>query len=71
MNKTVEKYIWTRDGKTAKIIDNVFEIYRSDDFDETRDRFYRLGNEVRVSLSLEDADTVRADDYHQVKRSSV
>jgi hypothetical protein len=55
------KYVWTRLGKETKveIIDNVMKVYSRKDFDPEVDKFYQLGSEVKVKLTIESVPSKR------------
>ena len=50
------KFLWIRDG-VPKVVPNVMTVYQREDYDEEKDLVFRIGNQVKVSLKIEDVVT--------------
>jgi hypothetical protein len=56
------RYLWIRktaDKDLLTIVDNITELYRSGKFDDSVDKLYQIGNQVKVKLVVEPISTYR------------
>jgi hypothetical protein len=49
----MNKFLWMRDG-VPTVIDDVMHVFSRKDYDAEQDTFFRIGNQVKVSLKLDD-----------------
>jgi hypothetical protein len=53
LEKKMNKFLWMRDG-VPTVITSVMTIYVREDYDPKKDTFFRIGNEVKISIKLDD-----------------
>jgi hypothetical protein len=49
----MNKFLWIRNG-VPTVINDVMTVYVREDYNPAKDTFFRIGNEVIVSLKLDD-----------------
>jgi hypothetical protein len=56
------RYLWIRktaDKDLLTIVDNITELYRSGRFDDSVDKLYQIGSQVKIKLVVEPISTYR------------
>ena len=61
------RYLWIRPNSAEAsmlLIDDPVEIFRGNQFDESVDKLYQIGNEVRLKVVVEPVPSYRLSDEH-------
>lgn len=62
---TVKRYVWVRPNSTeypVVFVDDPVELFRGSKFDETTDKLYQLGPEVKLKVIVEPVKVYRGSD---------
>jgi hypothetical protein len=54
----MNKFLWMRDG-VPTVISDVMTVYVREDYDPEKDTFFRIGNQVKLSVKIDDVPTKR------------
>jgi len=56
-----EKYIWVRNNTKVEIVEDITKIFSMPSFDSEIDKFYLIGAEVEVKISINRVNTSYSD----------